>query len=62
MQRLMLERVEKRTELELNVGDYIAIPDTVWVFDKESKRLLQMTEVHVDRACTIVLVPKAAGG
>lgn len=58
----MLESVQKRTELQFNVGDYIAIPDTVWVFDKETKALLQMTEVHVDKACTIVLVPKAAGG
>ena len=62
MQRLVLERVEKRTELQFNVGDYVAIPDNVWVFDKETKTLLQMTEVHIDRACTLVLIPKVAGG
>lgn len=58
----MLESVEKRTELQFNVGDYIAIPDTVWVLDKETRKLLQMTEVHIDKACTLVLIPKVAGG
>lgn len=62
MQKLVLEQVVKRTELELNVGDYVAIPDNVWVFDKETKELLQMTEIRADRAHTIVLAPKIAGG
>lgn len=62
LQKLVLEQVVRRTELELKVGDYVAIPDNVWVFDKETKELLQMTEVHCDKAQTIVLVPKIAGG
>ena len=61
-QILQLEVPERRAELKLEVGDMIAIPDNVWVFDKETRKMLQMTEVHIDKATTIVLVPKVAGG
>jgi len=62
MLELQLETVMERTELALSVGDYVAIPDNVWVFDKETKVMLDVTEIHADEAHTIVLVPKIAGG
>lgn len=60
--RQELVQIEKRTELVLEVGDYIAIPDNVWVFDKVTKDLIEVTEILATEASTIVLVPKIAGG
>jgi len=52
----------ERTELALKVGDYVAIPDNVWVFDKETKTLIDVTEIRADEASTIILIPMIAGG
>lgn len=62
MQIQISKPVVERTEVVLDVGDKIAIPDNVWVFDKETNELLDVTEIQADRAHTIVLVPMAAGG
>lgn len=61
-QQLIVEPVMEKQVVELNVGDYIAIPDTCWAFDKTTKQLLQVTEILASEAQSIVIVPKVAGG
>jgi hypothetical protein len=61
-QQLIVEPLVEKQTLRLEVGDYIAIPDNCWAFDKETKQQLQVTEILASEAQTVVIVPKIAGG